>query len=380
MAKLAKGLRGSASSALAAALLAFTAHGGRALAATSAVASAVRERAIPFLHADVASADGSKFLISWSAAPSAGAVDVIARRTARATATKSGSMIVGRGGARGQISVAALPSAPRWYFELRPRHGEPLVIADRSLHLATAPNFRDIGGYRTTDGRWVKMGLVYRSDQLDRLDDSDLATIAKLAPSLVVDLRTEKERRNGPDRLPQGAEGLVADVLATSPPDVNAVLKGPSPETGVNFLVAANRQFVSMPSARAAYASLVSRVPTEKGAVVYHCSAGKDRTGWGTAVLLTAVGVPRQTVMADYLASNANLTDKNRALFATMQPAMAARMEPVMTVRGAYLDAAFDEVDRRYGSFDNYLRLGLGIDAPTLAKLRARLLSGAPTH
>ena len=359
-------------------LLVFAGQTTPALTKASTPRVSAHERSIPFTRADVVSTDGRAFQVSWAAAPGAGIVRVFARRAPEATEPTPSSVLVGHGGATGRISVASLPPAVRWYFELRPQHGRPLVIADRSLHLATAPNLRDIGGYRTIDGRWVKMGLVYRSDQLDRLSDKDLAAIATLSPSLVVDLRTEKERRGGPDRIPAGAQGLVADVLATSPPDASAVLKGPSPETGVNFLIAANRLFVSMPSAREAYASLVSRVPKEDGAVVYHCSAGKDRTGWGTAVLLTALGVPRQTVEADYLASNGYLTEKNKALFATMDPATVAKMQPVMTVRTAYLDAAFDEVNRRYGSFDNYLRAGLGIDAQTLANLRARLLVGAP--
>jgi protein-tyrosine phosphatase len=112
--------------------------------------------------------------------------------------------------------------------------------------------------------------------------------------------------------------------------------------------------------------------------VVYHCSAGKDRTGWATAVLLTALGASRETVMADYLASNGYLVEKNKAMFSAMPAATAAKLQPVFTVRAAYLQAAFDEVDRRYGSFDHYLGEGLGLDDAALARLRARFLAGAP--
>ncbi|HZC17101.1 MAG TPA: tyrosine-protein phosphatase, partial [Caulobacteraceae bacterium] len=307
----------------------------------------------------------------------AGAVEVYARAAPAANGPEGLGRRVGRGASSGQITVADLPSADHWYFELRPAHGAPLVTADRGLHLKSAPNFRDIGGYRTADGRWVRMGLVYRSDELDKLSDADLATLARLTPLLVVDFRTLKERTRGPDRLPPGAAGLVEDVLADAPPSYDKITDAAG---AADFLADANRQFVSLPSARASYTGLFSRLPTASGAVVYHCSAGKDRTGWATAVLLTALGVPRAAVMADYLASNTYLADKNRAIFAAMPPAAAARMAPIMSVRAAYLQAGFDEVDRRYGSFDNYLREGLRVDDKALAALKARLLAGAPVE
>jgi len=348
--------------------------------ATASARAALNVGRIPFSRADVESHDGQAFAIAWSADPGAGQVEVYARSTVQSDGPEGVGRFIGRGASTGRIAVTDLPPENRWYFELRPARGAPLVTADRSLHLATAPNFRDIGGYRTLDGRWVKVGLVYRSDQLDRLSDADLATIGQLAPSLDVDLRTAAERQRGPDRLPHGTELLVADVVGQAGPNAMTMAKITSPGAAIDFLMAANRQFVSLPSARDAYASLFARLPSTSGPVVYHCSAGKDRTGWATAVLLTALGVPRRTVMADYLASNSYLADKNLAAFSRMPPEAVSNLEPIFTVRAAYLDAAFDEVDRRYGSFDRYLRVGLGIDDEALARLRARFLAGAPAH
>ncbi|HEX4181216.1 MAG TPA: tyrosine-protein phosphatase [Caulobacteraceae bacterium] len=336
--------------------------------------AAARARAIPFTQAEVTSTDGRVFTVTWTAPARAGEVRVFARATPAASGAEG--RLVGQGGADGHVTVSGLPAADRWYFELRPAHGASLVTADRGLHLPTAPNFRDVGGYRTADGRWVRMGLAYRSDQLDRLSDADLAKLARLAPALVVDLRTDAERARGLDRTPPGAEHMIADVAADAPP--SGLSKISSPDEAAAFLVRANRQFVSLPSAKDAYSRLFARLQAPSGAAVYHCSAGKDRTGWATAVLLTALGVPRQTVMADYLASNGYLVEKNRAMFSAMPPATAANLEPVFTVRAAYLNAAFEEVDRRYGSFDRYLKDGLGLDDAALARLRARFLMGAP--
>ena len=336
--------------------------------AAGAVASA---QAIPFTRAEVESRDGQRVAVAWSAA-GGGPVDVYARTTPAGPDPQA--RLVGHGGANGQITVAGLPVGERWYFELRPRRGGSLIIADRSLHLKTAPNFRDVGGYRTRDGHWVRMGLAYRSDQLDRLNDADLAVIARLAPTLIVDLRTQGERRAA-DRLAPGAAPMIADVLADQPVNNSAFSKLDSPEAGVKALTEANRMFVSLPSAKDAYSRLFTRLQSPDVAV-YHCTSGKDRTGWATAVLLTALGVPREAVIADYLASNGYLVEKNRAMFAALPPATAANLEPVMTVRAAYLEAAFAEVDKRYGSFDRYLREGLGLDRAALERLRAKFLAG----
>lgn len=367
--------------ALAAAALAAFAAAPPVLAAGPAAAlapAAVRAGRIPFTAAQVTSDDGRAFTVAWSAPASAGPVQVFARRSPDAAGPDNIGRRVGAGGPEGWIDVQGLPAADRWWFELRPAHGAPLVVADRSLRLAGAPNFRDVGGYRTRDGRWVRMGLAYRSDELDRLTDADLARIARLAPdALVVDLRTQAERARQPDRLPPGAEPMVADVAADAPPMAQAFARITDADQAVGFMLTANRQFVDLPSARRAYADLFARLEAAAPAEVYHCSAGKDRTGWASAVLLTALGVPRETVMADYLASNGYLAAKNQAMFAAMPAAAEARLEPVFTVRAAYLQAAFDEVDKQYGSFDAYLRQGLGLDDAALARLRARFLAGA---
>ncbi|WP_240799251.1 tyrosine-protein phosphatase [Streptomyces sp. A0958] len=106
-----------------------------------------------------------------------------------------------------------------------------------------------------------------------------------------------------------------------------------------------------------AFRDLVTAVTTNtSGATVFHCSAGKDRTGWGTAVLLTLLGVPRETVEADFLASN-QYTGNPRA------------------VELSWLRAAFAEVDHIYGDFDTYVREGLKLDAATVTTLRAKMLT-----
>ena len=351
--------------------------------ALSGCATSGRNEAIPFTEASVTSADGHAFTVVWTA-PSAHAVTVYAGTD---PAHVGRDHPVGRGGSAGTLAILGLPDAPRWYFELAPDWGAPLTIADRSLHLATAPNFRDAGGYRTEDGKWVRMGLLYRSDQLDLLSPMDLQTVHEAGVHLVCDLRTDSERSRGPDRIPGGAMAMIADVAGSDSSSsrlaglmTNKFLQQEVAANGgsAKLMIDANRQFVSSPAALKAYRALFQRLADPNALPgLFHCTAGKDRTGWAEAVFLSIMGVPRDTIMRDYLASNAYLETKNRRLIAFIKnESDRALVQPMLEVRPEYLAAAFDEIDKRYGSFDNYLHQGLGLDDSTIQALRKEFLAG----
>ena len=347
-------------------LLAGCAHGGGGAAK------------IPFTEATVTSGT-----LTWTA-PGATAVDVYVGAD---PANIARSRPVGHGAATGSIAVSGLPAAPRGYFELVPDHGAPLVVAERSLHLASAPNFRDAGGYRTADGKWVRMGLLYRSDQLDRLSPADLATLHGDGIHLICDLRTDVERKQGMDRLPDGALAMIADVAggdSASSGIAKLLSGGGNPETvlgngrGVQFMIDANRQFVESATAKAAYKALFERLADPKMLpATFHCTAGKDRTGWAEAVFLSIMGVPRDVIMKDYLLSNDYLKAKNDKMLAMLKGRIdPALLEPLLGVRPEYLQAGFDAADKDYGSMDGYVRNGLGLSDDTVRALRAEFLAG----
>ncbi len=275
------------------------------------------------------------------------------------------------------LSACATPTAQRSAAVDRP---PPASTAPR---LQGAPNFRDLGGYVTEDGRRVRSGLLFRSDQLDRLSDADLATMEGLRLAYVVDLRTESERAREPDRLPRGAKPLILDVSADADGSLGGDMRKAQAEIaagrGVELLEAANRDFVSLPSAQAAYRALFALIADpETGPLAYHCTAGKDRTGWASAVLLSILGVPRERIFYDYLASNAYLAQKNAGILASLKasgaPIDPAKLEPVLGVRPAYLESAFAEVDRVYGSMDAYVRKGLGLSDAQIGTVRRKYL------
>jgi protein-tyrosine phosphatase len=272
------------------------------------------------------------------------------------------------------VTVTGLGSADRMWFHLAPSRGEGLTLADRSLHLASAPNFRDVGGYRTADGSWVRMGVVYRSGDLSKLTAADLAELKRLGVATVYDLRTDSEVAAQPDQVPAGAKDIRENVLgAASTSSFNAA----TPAEAFAVMVNAEVTMVDADSAKSSYHAVLTGIADSyRGSVVYHCTAGKDRTGWASAALLTALGVPAETVMADYLASNDYNAASNAATLASLPAAYAAIYKPLLAVDPAYLNSGFSEVQKQYGSFGSYLKQGLGLDAHTLNRLKSQLLVG----
>jgi protein-tyrosine phosphatase len=341
--------------------------------------------AIPFTEASVVQ-DGTEYTITW-AAEDAGEVAVFAGTDPAAVGR---DREVGTGDEEGELVVDDLPDAARWYFELVPEDGEPLVLADRSLHLASAPNFRDVGGYRTEDGRWVRMGLVYRSDGLDELSDEDRAKLHDLGIKLVCDLRTDGERESKPDREIEGARNEQFDVAADSGDltkvITDAILSGDAAVQeemlgdgkGEKLMTDGGRDMVSGDTASAAYTLMFDRLADDTALpTVFHCTAGKDRTGWAAAALLTTLGVPRDVVMADYLRSNDELAEETAHTLERVQGLIDEDLiEPVIGVRREYLEASFTELDEAFGGIDGYLADRIDVDDEQRERLEELLLAG----
>lgn len=255
------------------------------------------------------------------------------------------------------------------------------------IALATLPNLRDAGGWPTRAGRLVRRGVVYRSTALDQLDESDAATLDGLGIDTVVDLRTASEREARPDRVSPDVRVVVADVLADSQfaatMSLGALFRDPVAAaeffrdgSAREILRSAYREAVTLPSARRAYAALLRAVLESEGAVLYHCTTGKDRTGWATATLLTLLGVEEEHVYTEYLLTNEQLIPALEPLFARFEQAGVDRelLMPVLGVDAAYLDTAFATVAEEFGSVERYVAEGLGLDAGEQEHLRERLL------
>jgi protein-tyrosine phosphatase len=256
--------------------------------------------------------------------------------------------------------------------------------------IASLPNLRDLGGRTTRSGARVRTGLAYRSSDLGSLQGADAAAFEQLAVRTVYDLRSEEEQAAVPDQLPAGARYVALDVLRDSPlastaqifelladpPAAEAALGG---GRGAAFFLGAYRDFVQLRSARAAYGRLFQELarPEDRPAL-FHCSTGKDRTGWAAAALLLLLGVPDEAVMEDYLLSAARLGPKVRPLIERFRAhgGDPALLEPIIGVRRVYLETAVAEMQGAYGTIERYFADGLGVDTTAQAELRQAFLTG----
>ncbi|WP_309230955.1 tyrosine-protein phosphatase [Nocardia sp. SYP-A9097] len=259
-----------------------------------------------------------------------------------------------------------------------------------SLELSTAPNARDIGGIPTQQGGGkIRDGLVYRADALNRLTAADQQALVAAGITEVIDFRSPTERGANPDQLPSS---IPAQSLPVYDPNNDfyvffgkAVQGGPALQQqllgdgkGAQYMRDYYRWMITDATARTQFGTALKEIANASGAVLYHCTAGKDRTGWMTAILMSALNVPKGQIYNNYLASNDNLAAANKAtldgLVAKGLVTDPSLFEPVLGVDSSFLDASFDQVQQSFGSFDNFLTQGLGIDSATRDALSAKLL------
>jgi protein-tyrosine phosphatase len=253
----------------------------------------------------------------------------------------------------------------------------PPITDARDLGLTSCPNFRDAGGYRTSTGQWVRTGLVYRSGTLTP-NPADLAIIERLDLRAVYDLRTPGEIAASPDVVPAGAEYLAFNVSGANGVTVP---EAPTPEQAQEYMRLGVIATATSPAPMQAYHDLFTDIAHRPGAGVYHCTAGKDRTGWASAVLLTLLGVPEETVLEDYLLSNEFYfhSPHVQAMLAEYPADKAAAFKHFVNVKPSYLQAGLDAVREQYGSMTDYALNGLGLKPDSLGKLRDKLLADSQT-
>ncbi|HZN73229.1 MAG TPA: tyrosine-protein phosphatase [Micromonosporaceae bacterium] len=237
-----------------------------------------------------------------------------------------------------------------------PPAAQPEVPFQRVVVVDGAFNVRDLGSYPADGGRRVATGRVYRGGSLHRITDQGLGQLAALKLTQVIDFRGTAEAGGRLDRLPPGVSALSAPVGGAAPRGAGAVgpppggLTAPDPATEAEF-----RGYVTASEARQSFGTALRHVASSGRVTLWHCNSGTYRTGWASAVLLTALGVPRAQVYEDFLLSNA-------AFGATYAFA-------------EYLDAGFGAVTATFGSFDEYLNRGLGIGPDIQAAIRRELLA-----
>ena len=284
------------------------------------------------------------------------------------------------------LAVGAIQFIPAPALVLPAELAAPQRDAHRLLNFEGIPNFRDLGGYHTADGRQVKWGVLYRAGTFTNSSKSDLQSLEQLHLKTLIDFRSATEKEEEPNRLPDPIGFNLVEIPTLD--DGNKAMAGDIMERieSGNFegfdpnlmMLEANRQFASTFTPQ--YRQFIHTVLDAGGApIVWHCSAGKDRTGFAAAILLRILGVPEDVIMRDYMDSKEHALESRKSQLLLLRvfkgEEAADKLAVMLGVEEAWLKAAFEEIDATWGSFDNYLREGLELTDADIELLRANLLS-----
>jgi protein-tyrosine phosphatase len=337
-----------------------------ALASPSAMAGTIE-------NAHVERLSGGDLSIEWT---DRDAVDVFVTNDPAASVAQA--RLLSGDDRDGRYSVAGAGTERRYFLLRDAKTKQVTTVAERILPLEHGSNFRDIGGYPAAGGKHVRWGLIYRSGASAMLTDADVQQVQALKLGQMVDLRSSEERVLAPTRI----DGVPYTAVGYS---MGAMMKPMGGSTEIKNGGAIYRNFPTFlaPQLRIIFGDLLSR----KGAIAYNCSAGQDRTGFATAMVLSALGTPRDVIIQDYHLSTkyrqpahemphinlaAHPNDPAAALFARYQDdPRGAIAQPLKEADGtAFLASAFDEIEKRWGSVDGYLEKEIGLSKVDIANLR----------
>ena len=261
------------------------------------------------------------------------------------------------------------------------------------------PNMRDLGGMEGADGKHIKKGLLIRSEQLYSAAAEDVALLESLSLRKVFDFRNTKEAGEKPDPVISGCENMHLPIIDESTlvswesdkfkdqgsardDQNNGLSEKPKEDVqaGAEGMCELYRNFVRMPYSRAQYAKFLKEIlETEDGAVLWHCTLGKDRCGWGSVLVEAMLGVDFETIKEDYMYTNVCLKEVIAGMMEMLKKlaqntTLANSGIALVEARAEYVEAGWDEAIKLYGSIDNFLEEGLGIDLETRAKFQAKYL------
>ncbi|OYZ97815.1 MAG: protein tyrosine phosphatase [Novosphingobium sp. 17-62-8] len=327
-------------------------------------------------NAVVTRVDAGHVAVEWK---DADPVSVFVSSSPKADVKKA--EVVAKADRTGRV-VVPYAATDRRYFILRD-HGDKSVlhVAERVLPLEQGSNFRDAGGYAGAGGKHVAWGRIFRSGAMPLLTELDYTTLEKLKIMTIVDLRSTDERMIAPNML----DDRTGATFISNDYSLKGLMSGYGKGDG-EFAYRGMDQFLK-PQLKQVFRAMLR----DEGAVMYHCSAGQDRTGITTGLILSALGVDRATILKDYHLS----TELRRPQFemppldpadwpgnpivpyyvASMKKPGGPKAEPLFTAKGnSHLAQFFEMVDKDYGSVDAYLDKELGVGPQQIAQLRALYL------
>ena len=253
----------------------------------------------------------------------------------------------------------------------------------RMISFAGIINARDLGGLTTIEGKTIRKGLLLRTANLSQATEADLSKLRQdYRLSAVIDLRTAVERKERPDRIPEGVEYRITPIFDEAIAGITREGDTPSPFS-LPDMVSLYRTMIIAEPCRAALHEVLTAIfahDFEKGAVLWHCTAGKDRGGIVSSLVLAALGVSREGIMKDYAVNADEFIVQADALY--RRALRSGRPEPVAAVARdvflalpKYMESAFRAINEEYGSSESYLTRGLQIPETVLKKFRDKILT-----
>ena len=252
----------------------------------------------------------------------------------------------------------------------------------RAIPFRGIVNGRDLGGIVTAEGKTIRKGLLLRTGDLSKATEEDRALLAEeYRLAVVIDLRTRSEREQRGDRLPAGVEYIARPVFNEAAAGITREDGTPTPfelpEMGRLY-----RTMIREPACREALRAVLKTIFThdyDQGAVLWHCTGGKDRSGIVASLVLAALGADRETILSDYAINPDEFIAQSgeiyrQALRSGRKEEEAAAASDVFLALPRYLESAFAAIDEEYSSTEAYLTEGLKIPAETIAEFRRKVL------
>ncbi|MFK0521295.1 tyrosine-protein phosphatase [Paenibacillus illinoisensis] len=263
-------------------------------------------------------------------------------------------------------------SPGRNYYHVKFTNGSVSTINDRMIYTDGVINFRDMGGYLTEDGRTTRWGMLLRSADLHELSEPDLQTAAALGIDWICDLRSDFEVASRPSPAIGHAINTNVPFMAEASPEEMQKI-GHDLHAGYKAMILNTEKCALI---------LNELLKEERDTSLFHCAAGKDRTGVVCALILLTLGVPREVVIEDYELTNLAVdglmqrflsgNNKDYQKYMDQMPEPQGAIPEMM--KAAFIQAALEAIDENYGSFEQYLTEGLGISAEQRTALQNKYL------
>lgn len=279
------------------------------------------------------------------------------------------------GTSKGEFNLA-LDADKRYIFQFETKEGQALV-AEKRLPIKGGYNFRDMGGMKNKENKFVRWGRLFRTDEMNKLTDEDLTYVASTGLFTVVDFRTSSEKEGGlGGMIPPAPDKLAVSIKNTydlpisagnifSDEAMNKIRQGATSDELAEVMKNSYIELVSKDEYVASLKTFFSYIQDEsKLPLSFHCSAGKDRVGVVSMLIYSALDIDKETIMKDYMLSKQYIAGKYDR-YVMVYPSIG----PLVTVDEAYLEAAYTTIEQKYGSMNKFLTEVLNIDINKMKKL-----------